>query len=399
MTNQHRHLRRWILCWAFLVGLCGVGTLLIADELGERPVVDESWSSFRGDAQLTGVARTRLPEHLKLRWKYVSVDGAPGSAAIVGDAVYQPLLDGALVCLDLKTGEKRWSYASREEVKANSFLPGFKSSPLVTESMVVVGDEEGWLHGIDRATGKGVWTFETGAEIISSPTLVKALEKPAVVVGSYDNCLYCVDLSTGTQNWRVETEGYVNCTAAVAEGVTFVAGCDEKFHVIDLKSGQESGLLPMKTYLIASPAVIGDEVYVGTYTGEVVALNWKTLETRWRYALGDRPYEVHSSAAVTEDLVIVGGQDKNIHAINRHTGERVWVVPTRGHVDSSPVVCGERVYVGSKDGNLYELAVLNGEVLSKNYIGRNVTASAAVGEGALVIGASTSSGEVHCYGD
>jgi len=66
-----------------------------------------------------------------------------------------------------------------------------------------------------------------------------------------------------------------------------------------------------------------------------------------------RSQPFYSSAAVTDKLVIVGGRDKLVHALDRAKGKEVWTFPTKGRIDSSPVVVGDRVFVGSLDGNLY----------------------------------------------
>lgn len=370
---------------------------------GEDPLLtSDGWPGFRQNAQLTGVATSELPGKLTLKWKHSTTDGVPGSAAVVGGRVYLPVLDGEVWCLDVKTGEKLWAYPSRPEVPTNGFLPGFKAAPLVAGELVVIGDEEGMMHGIDRQTGMRKWVFETNGEIISSATLVPPTEGQAerIVVGSYDNHLYCLELLTGKKVWSFASEGYVNCTPAVAGNLTFVAGCDEDFRVIDLTSGEQQAILPLGAYLIGSPAVWKEDVYIGTYAGELISLNWKTLERNWTYALDEsRPYEIHSSAAVTEKYVLIGGQDKKLHCVDRASGKRVWELSTKGHVDSSPVVVGKRVFVGSKDGNLYEVELDSGKVLTKTFVGRNTVASPAVGENVLIIGSANAGGEVHCYGE
>ena len=135
-----------------------------------------------------------------------------------------------------------------------------------------------------------------------------------------------------------------------------------------------------------------------------MSVNWKTREVEWRYRDEKKEFPYHSSAAVTEDFIIVGGRDKQVHCINRKTGKRVWVFATNGRkgkggrVDSSPVILGDRVFVGSSDGNLYELALKDGKQRAKYPIGRDVTASPAVGEGVLVIGGEGSDEFIYCFG-
>ena len=44
-----------------------------------------------------------------------------------------------------------------------------------------------------------------------------------------------------------------------------------------------------------------------------------------------------------------------VHCLNRSTGKAVWTFTTRARVESSPLIAGNRVFVGSNDGVLYEL--------------------------------------------
>ena len=80
------------------------------------------------------------------------------------------------------------------------------------------------------------------------------------------------------------------------------------------------------------------------------------------------------------------------------TGAKVWVFATKGHVDSSPVIAADRVYVGSNDGNIYGIGLDDGTEKWKFNAGRPITASPAVGEGCLVIGSESNTGTIYCFG-
>jgi outer membrane protein assembly factor BamB len=353
-----------------------------------------SWVSFRHDLSQSGIATSTLPETLELLWEVPLGEQVIATAAIVGDHVYVPCLSGELVCLNRQTGSKVWSYTSAEKVKQNSFAPGFKSSPTVTAHSIFLGDEEGVFHAIDRLTGNGIWKVETGGEIYSSAAVLEG----KVLFGSYDNSLYCLNENDGTRIWKFETQGYVHCSPAVAGGMAFIAGCDEHLRGIDVQSGLQTIELPLQTYLIASPAIRGDVLYVGTYGSEVLAVDWRTKVVLWRYKAGENEHPFHASAAVTDTLVVVGGRDKFVHAIDRLTGLQVWTFATRSRIDSSPVIVGDRVFIGSNDGHLYELSLLDGRERWKHNAGKPISAAPAVGEGVLVIGCESRDGKVFCFG-
>ena len=352
-----------------------------------------SWSSFRHDLAQTGVASSDLPDKLEKLWEVSVGDQIVATCAIVGDFVYVPCLSGELVCLKRATGDKVWGYKTVDKVDPNSFAPGFKSSPTVTADAIYLGDEDGVFHAIDRASGKGLWTFATGGEIYSSA----AVTDGRIIFGSYDNNLYCLSMN-GKLVWKYATQGYVHCAPAIVEGVTFVAGCDEHLRTIDVTSGDQRAELKLETYLIASPAIVGDLLYVGTYASEVVAVNWKMQKVAWRYRSGNGDFPFHSSAAVTDKLVVVGGRDKLIHGIDRESGNGVWTFPTQARVDSSPVIVGDRVFVGSNDKNLYELNLADGKERWRFSAGKPISGAPAVGEGVLVFGTESSEGKVYCFG-
>lgn len=361
-----------------------------ADEFRAPP---PAWTSFRNGPQLWGLSASTLPEKPEVLWTLDAPDGVVATAAIAGGKVFVADLSGELRCVDRATGKPVWTYKSVERVEKNTFAPGFKSSPTVTEDVVYLGDEDGVFHAIDRATGTKKWTFATDAEIISSATI----EGDAVLFGSYDNTLYCLDRKTGEKRWAVTTEGYVHCTPAVLEGKTFIAGCDEHLRVIDVATGEQVVDMPIGTYLIASPATRDGLLYFGTYAATVLAVDPIGKQVVWTYEAG-KDFPFHSSAAVTNELVVTGARDKNVHAVDRKSGKGVWKFPTRSRVDSSPAVAGNRVYVGSSDRNLYCLELETGKEVWKHNVGHAVTASPAIGEGVLVIGGEGNNAKVVCLG-
>ncbi|WP_298860721.1 PQQ-binding-like beta-propeller repeat protein [uncultured Gimesia sp.] len=353
-----------------------------------------NWASFRNGNLQQGIAKSSLPHKLELLWQHTSSDGIASTAAIVGDRVYMAGLNGYVECLELKTGKPVWKYRSINDPNPDQFAPGFKASPLVTDKGVYLGDEDGIFHAIERQTGKKLWQFKTDAEIISSANITNG----KILFGGYDNFLYCLNESDGSLAWKFETDGYVNCSPAIIDNFTFVTGCDEQLRMIDVKTGKQHSQMPLATYLIASPALMGQSLYVGTYASEIIAVNWKTQKMEWRYKdpLKELPY--HSSAAITEEYVVVGGRDKQIHCVERKTGKPVWKYGTRGRVDSSPVIVGNRLFIGSSDGNLYEMDLQNGKMLWKKNLGGDVTASPAIGSGHLIIGTESRNGALYCFG-
>jgi outer membrane protein assembly factor BamB len=341
-----------------------------------------NWPIFRGNPLQTGVAASSLPERLEIRWKFTAKEAIEGTAAIVGDTVYVGSLDEHLYALKLTNGEIKWKYKGGP----------FRAPPSVHNGAVYIGDEDGLFHCVDAAKGKKLWTFETGSEISAGASFAG----DTILVGSGDEHLYCLS-KDGTQKWKFRVPGGpVMAAPAVVRNRTFVAGCDSTLHVINLKDGKELASLDIGGQTGASSALSGDHLYVGTMANQFLAINWKKPSIEWTFEAQKRQQPFFASAAVTDKLVLVGSRDKLVHALDRKNGREVWSFPTRGKVDSSPVVVGQRVFVGSLDGNLYVLDLAKGTELKKFELGRGITASPAVGGNCLVIG--TQEGRVFCLG-
>lgn len=352
---------------------------------------DSSWASFRNGSAQRGIAKTTLSKDPQLQWEMTSKDGWVATCAIVGNHVYAPALEGYLYCLDCETGKVIWKYRSIESTDEKKFAAGFKAAPLVTEDMVYVGDEDGILHAVSRSDGHAEWTFPTGAEIAGGVATFQG----QLLLASHDAFLYSLN-SDGKEGWKFETQDRINCSPGIADRFTFVSGCDEHLRVIDLVDHKEIRAVEMESYLIASPAIFNEMLYVGTHAGDVAAVNWKTGEISWRYQ-GDRELPIHASACVTDELVLVGGHDKNMHAIDRATGEARWTFSTKARIECSAAIVDDRVFFGSGDGNIYGLDLADGKEVWKYNAGKPVSAGMAIGEQCLVVGEDASNGRLRCF--
>jgi outer membrane protein assembly factor BamB len=360
------------------------------------PITATSWPSFRNGDQQLGVAGSTLPEKPELLWKYPTTDGVVATAAIVGEYAYVPELSGYLRCFELATGKLIWSYRSLDDPDPDKFAWGFKAAPTVTADTIYAGAEDGTMHAIDRATGKMKWQIKSESEVEITGGV--AVVNDRLLFGSHDGNLYCYKTADHALDWKFHTEAQVYSSPAISDHFTFLTGCDEHLRVIDINTGKQQSDMPMGAYIAASPAVMGDILYVGTAASEVVAVDWKNQQVVWKYSNENSEFPYHASAAVTDKFVLVGCRDKNLHCINRETGKGVWKFATRGRVDSSPVVVGDRVFFGSADRNLYAVNLQSGEQSWKYNTKGEISSGPAVGEGYLVVGSEGSKGEILCFG-
>ncbi|MEZ6131017.1 MAG: PQQ-binding-like beta-propeller repeat protein [Planctomycetaceae bacterium] len=350
-----------------------------------------SWAAFRYGPEQRGIAGSELSAKPEVTWEASSKDGWVATCAIVGNHVYAPALEGYLYCFDRLSGKELWKYRSIEDPDPKKFAAGFKAAPLVTADAVYVGDEDGILHAVNRRSGELLWKYTTDAEIAGGV----AVYNDQLLLASHDAFLYCLS-KDGTEQWKFQTQDRINCSPGIADSFTFVSGCDEHLRVIDLKNGKEVRDVEMNSFLIASPAIVGDMLYVGSHGGDVAAVNWKTGEVTWLYR-GDRDMPFHASAAVTDEVVLVGSHDKHMHGIDRASGKARWKFPTKARIECSAAVVDQRVFFGSGDGNIYGLAIEDGSEVWKFNAGKPINAGIAIGEGCMVVGEDAANGKLRCF--
>ncbi len=300
--------------------------------------------------------------------------------------VYVGAMDDYLFALDLATGKEKWKYQVDKNV-------GFKASPSVKGDTVYIGDTDGIFHAIDAANGKKRWTFATGAEISSGANFTQDL----ILFGSGDESLYCLT-KDGKMKWTFKVPGGpVMATPAVAGGVTFVAGCDSALHVIDLANGMEKqDPIELAGQVGATAAIVKDRVYLGTMVHQVQAVDWKNKKVEWTFEPAKGGQQFAASIAATEKMVVAASRDKRVYGLDRITGQMKWSFLTKGRIESSPVIVGQRVYVGSGDKNFYVLDLATGREIQRIPLEDEVTGSpAVVGERVLI---GTRGGMLYCLG-
>ena len=353
------------------------------------PVSAGDWPQFRGDAEQRGVLpASALPLDLQPVWTYeIGEYGTESTAAIAGGKVFVAGLDGKVSALALATGKELWSYEIEDEIK---------SSPLVIDQTVYIGDEYGRMHALNTEDGKPRWIFEAESSITGAANYAPG---GCLIFGSYDAMIYCLKPTDGSVVWKAETDGYVHGSPAISNGTVISGGCDGMLRLLDAETGAVQRNLEIGSYVASSPAVAAGHAIFGTFDFEVLAVDLaaETLEKAvlWRYRNAEREFPYYSSAAVTDELAILGGRDKSVHAIDLKTGEARWTKSFRGRIDASPIVVGDRVYVADKAGKLLALALADGKTVWEFDTGDAFAASPAIGGGHLVIG--TEGGVIYAF--
>lgn len=157
------------------------------------------------------------------------------------------------------------------------------STPAVIEDMLYVGTGqdygEGGVLALEAMTGVERWRFPTNGKVDSSPAVVDGV----VFVGTSDGYVYAIDAQSGEYRWEFLAGSSVRTSPAVVDGKVFVGDYDGDLHVLDVASGSELWRFVTEDRFLASPAVSDGRVYVTMYSGTVYAMDATTGEEVWNY--------------------------------------------------------------------------------------------------------------------
>jgi outer membrane protein assembly factor BamB len=110
------------------------------------------------------------------------------------------------------------------------------------------------------------------------------------------------------------------------------------------------------------PVVAGGDLFAGTAWGNLYALDRVTGDTVWMYHT-DGP--ILGSPAWADRLVYVNSMDGRCHAVDAVDGRSLWTFHTGAGIWAAPVIADGKVFVAGRDGFVYALNPADGKLVWK----------------------------------
>lgn len=118
--------------------------------------------------------------------------------------------------------------------------------------------------------------------------------------------------------------------------------------------------------VVSTPLIRDGEVYVGTLSGYLLALDLATGKEQWRYRSIESKDEKEfapgfaAPIGIAGDKVFAGDEEGTFHVVDAATGKKAWSLPTNSEIVGGPTFLDDRVLFGSHDGKLYCLKQADG---------------------------------------
>lgn len=371
-------------------------------------------------------------------WSYKADDAVNRQAATDANHLYFGANDGSVYCLDKKTGDLVWKFSVDMPV-AGAFR--HFSTPLVAGNRLFIGSADKHLYCLDTGSGELIFKYLSSDWIRARPVATKsnvyfasikgdlynidfrgnaakevwkkrigehwiyadlALSGSRLLLNDSDLYSYCIDAGNGDLLWRfsilksfhqedgyriitdpLSGGGYYQSKPIAVDGQVFIGTPSRFVYAMDADSGRENWKYELGAAISGAPVYYENKIYIGQQGGEddFYCLDASTGKLVWKQNVG----WVWGSAAVSDGLVFIPGIDGYVNCLDADTGHIVWRFRTDKSVCSEPMVMGDCVYFGSWDDFLYKFDKRTGKLIWK-YAGGGTDSGVTIGfDGKLVL--------------
>jgi outer membrane protein assembly factor BamB len=205
--------------------------------------------------------------------------------------------------------------------------------------------------------------------------------------------------------WQIDAHDTLEFPPTVGYGLVYLAQQKGLFFALSAETGRVAWKKSFGRCAAASPT-IGKGLVYQSYMhpveclqdqagadGFLVAWDADTGRERWRF--NSAPIE--SSPLLYGNRLFVGTWDHNVYAINAENGRKIWSFQADNQVNSSAAYWRGRIFIGSDGGTLYALSAKTGKLLWSRSEAREFWyATPTVAYGRVYVG--NTDGTMYVYG-
>ncbi|GAB4556072.1 MAG: hypothetical protein OHK0023_28000 [Anaerolineae bacterium] len=237
------------------------------------------------------------------------------------------------------------------------------ANAITNTDLLYVGQGDKGIRAYDLTTGQlrhefkdmefGVW---------ATPVLDSATE--TLYVAAKDQYLYALNAEDLSLLWRVKVGGAMAAQPLLREGVLFVGTFTGEVVAIDVSGNsnqpaddqQDRILRRFKTenggWVWSTPIYDEGYLYFGDLKGYLYKIDAETFNLAWRVRDEEHPGGIRGNVAVAEGaerkLVIAGSESKHVRAYDAETGSVVWTSTAETErILSDVIVIGDDVIIST----------------------------------------------------
>ena len=309
-----------------------LGSMFGAPAVGETHVYLGSSHSDGETGRLLALRRDRLStsQIQQDEWEKTVEGGLVGGPVLVDSRLLVGSEDGRLYCFDAASGDRIWTFETQGLLTGQGKERRIWSTPAVADGVAYFGAMDGYLYAVSVETGEEVWRFKTDGAVITNPLVVENV----VVFGSFDRTLYALDVANAAVRWTYPSNSWY-WAGAVSDG-EFVYAADMGGQVSALRLDRRDGDAPEWVHEIGSvvnstPALVDDRLVVAAKSGIVSILDTATGTADEIPLKLEKDIRAPLAASVTSELgrVYFGDSDGVVRSLDVDRWRVSWTVETR----------------------------------------------------------------------
>jgi len=293
---------------------------------------------------------------------------ASPSPVLAGDRLWCHFGDNGTACVDTTSGRIVWQH----RLLRLDHMNGAGSTPVLWRDLLLVhcdGSDVQSIVALDAATGAIRWRTPRSGTLRDNPDLKKAYGTPLVVewegrdtvLSPAADWLYAYDPETGRELWKLDygVLGFsIVPRPVVADGLVFLSTSFMQPELLAVRLDPAGGP-PRIAWrekrgapTMASPLVVGEELYMVSDKGITTCLDTRTGAVVWSERLGGN---FSSSPLHADGRIYVGNRDGATFVIRPgRTFELLATNQLDGRIFASPAAVDRALYLRT-DEALYRL--------------------------------------------
>ena len=281
-----------------------------------------------------------------------------------------------------------------------------KNAPAAQETLLVYGDTDGNIFGLDRYTGNQLWSFKSEYGFLSSTVLIQH----GIAYfgdGNTQANIYALNAQDGTQIWKTPLQGSIDATPVISGNLLIVGSSNGYLYAIDKSNGSISWSLDFYNSLNSKRSTanaVSDyvngmtsdnhgKVYLSTTDG-IYAMNVTSEQSLWYHASSQA---VPFAPVLTEEEVIYGDKSGHVFALDKSTGAKKWDYYSSSPINSLPYLVGGVVVFGNDGGELFGLKATDGTLIwTKSFSSGTMIRSFTIDGPYIFVSANDVGGKCYC---
>lgn len=284
-----------------------------------------------------------FPEDAKARRRWGAYDSSP---VRLGDFLFRPAENGGVYKLSVGPGSLKLHSVLRYTVKGTA--PGIESSMAIYANYGFVADNHGNIIAINLDNMKPVWHYSLADDIDATPVVAVEDGVPYLYVGCEIDLqdagsakFVKLDARNGAEQWVAKIEGRrKNIEKKHFDGGFYASPL--------LGEGNCSGLI-FSNCVKNTDGQNGAFVAMDRATGKIV------YETKLKYYAWSSPVGFLNEKG--EMFVVTGDCTGNLYIINGVSGAIIASQRIGANFESSPVVVGNKLVVGSRGNSIFKISI------------------------------------------